>query len=45
VLAVLLVGTGSAGLTIAGAPSWTLSLFTGGVLLIALVLTKVERPA
>lgn len=43
IIAVLVLGTGTAGLTIVGAESWALSMYTGVVLLIALALTKLER--
>jgi ribose transport system permease protein len=43
VLAVLLLGTGSTGLTLVGAPSWTSNMFSGVVLIAALALTKLER--
>jgi ribose transport system permease protein len=41
-LAVLVLGTGTAGLTIAGAATWALNLFVGIVLLVALALTKLK---
>lgn len=43
ILAILVLGTGTAGLTIAGAQAWALSLYTGVVLLAALGLTRIER--
>ncbi|MHB1538993.1 MAG: ABC transporter permease [Solirubrobacteraceae bacterium] len=43
IIAVLVLGTGTAGLTLVGAQSWALSMYTGAVLLIALALTKLER--
>jgi ribose transport system permease protein len=42
VLAGLVLGTGNSGLTLVGAPSWALSLYTGVVLLVALTLTRIE---
>lgn len=39
VIAVLLLGTGTIGLSLASAPSWASNLFTGIVLILALVLT------
>lgn len=44
VVAVLLLGTGSTGLTLAGAPSWTPSVFLGAALLVAVGATVVARP-
>jgi ribose transport system permease protein len=41
-LAVVVLGTGTTGLTIAGARTWTLNLFIGVVLVVALALTKLE---
>jgi ribose transport system permease protein len=43
VVAVLLLGTGTTGLGLAGAPPWAPSMFTGAVLIIALVVTGAER--
>ncbi|HEY1689791.1 MAG TPA: ABC transporter permease [Solirubrobacteraceae bacterium] len=43
VIAVLVLGTGTAGLTLIGAQAWALNMYTGVVLLIALALTKLER--
>jgi ribose transport system permease protein len=43
VLAVLILGTGTNGLTQIGGQAWTLQLYTGAVLLIALTLTRLER--
>jgi ribose transport system permease protein len=43
VVAVLMLGTGDAGLTLLGAPSWSLSMFHGVVLLLALTFTVIER--
>ncbi len=43
IIAVLVLGTGTAGLTIVGAEAWALNMYTGVVLLIALALTKLER--
>jgi ribose transport system permease protein len=43
VVAVLLLGTGKTGLVLVGAPVWAPSMFSGAVLLVALVLTNVER--
>lgn len=45
VFAVLLLGTGDAGLVLVSAPAWSPSMFSGAVLLLALVLTKIERTA
>jgi ribose transport system permease protein len=42
-IGVLVLGTGTAGLTLIGAEAWTLNLYTGVVLLVALALTKLER--
>jgi ribose transport system permease protein len=42
VVAVLLLGTGDTGLNLVAAPTWVPSMFSGVVLLAALVLTKVE---
>jgi ribose transport system permease protein len=43
VIAILVLGTGTTGLTIVGAQAWALSLYTGVVLLAALALTRIER--
>lgn len=43
ILAVLVLGVGTTGLTIVGAQAWALSMYTGVVLLIALALTRIER--
>lgn len=43
VVAVLLLGTGKAGLVLVGAPGWASSMFAGVVLLIALALTNAGR--
>jgi ribose/xylose/arabinose/galactoside ABC-type transport system permease subunit len=47
VIAVLLLGTGTIGLSLASAPSWASNLFTGTVLILALVLTggRVHLPS
>jgi ribose transport system permease protein len=42
-IAVLVLGTGTNGLTQIGAAAWTLQMYTGVVLLAALTLTKIER--
>jgi ribose transport system permease protein len=42
IVAVLMLGTGDAGLTLVGAPIWALSLFHGVVLLVALALRRFE---
>jgi ribose transport system permease protein len=42
VVAVLLLGTGDTGLNLVAAPTWVPSMFSGLVLLAALVLTQVE---
>ena len=42
-IAVLMLGTGTAGLGLAGAPDWASSVFTGVVLLAALAVTRAER--
>lgn len=42
VVAVLLLGTGKTGLVLVNAPVWAPSMFSGVVLLLALILTKVE---
>jgi ribose transport system permease protein len=42
-IAVLVLGVGTTGLTIVGAQAWALSLYTGVVLIIALALTRIER--
>jgi len=44
-IAVLLLGTGTTGLGLASAPNWTPSMFTGVVLIAALVITGAERRA
>jgi ribose/xylose/arabinose/galactoside ABC-type transport system permease subunit len=44
-IAVLLLGTGIIGLGLAGKPNWTLDMFTGVVLIAALVITGAERRA
>lgn len=44
VVAVLLLGTGSTGLTLAGAPNWAPDVFLGVALLIAVGATVVARP-
>lgn len=44
-IAVLMLGTGTAGLGLAGAPVWAPSVFTGVVLLAALAVTRAERNA
>jgi ribose transport system permease protein len=43
VVAVLLLGTGKTGLVLVNAPVWTLSMFTGTVLLVALLASNLER--
>lgn len=43
VVAVLLLGTGKAGLVLVGAPIWAPSMFAGVVLLLALALTNIGR--
>ncbi len=43
VIAVLLLGTGKAGLILVGAPVWAPSMFTGTVLLFALFLTNFDK--
>jgi len=43
ILAVLVLGTGTTGMTIAGASPWTLDMYIGVVLIVALILTKIER--
>jgi ribose transport system permease protein len=43
VISVLLLGTGKAGLVLVGAPVWSSSMFTGVVLLIALLLTNFDK--
>jgi ribose transport system permease protein len=43
VIAVLLLGTGKTGLVLVNAPVWAPSMFSGFVLLLALILTNVER--
>jgi ribose transport system permease protein len=42
VIAVLLLGTGVTGLGLAGTPQWAPSMFTGAVLIVALVVTGAE---
>lgn len=44
-IAVLMVGTGTVGLGLAGTPSWAPSVFTGVVLLLALGVTRAEQDA
>jgi ribose/xylose/arabinose/galactoside ABC-type transport system permease subunit len=44
-IAVLMLGTGTVGLGLAGTPSWAPSVFTGVVLLLALGVTRSERAA
>ncbi|MDT0203056.1 ABC transporter permease [Nocardioides sp. AE5] len=43
VLAVLVIGTGSLGLSLAGGPSWAPEVFTGLILIIAVAITVAER--
>jgi len=43
IVAILLLGTGETGLTLANAPSWTGSAFTGVVLIAALAVTGIQR--
>jgi ribose transport system permease protein len=43
VVAVLLLGTGKTGLVLVNAPVWAPSMFSGVVLLVALILTNVEQ--
>jgi len=43
VVAVLLLGTGKTGLVLVGAPTWAPSMFSGTVLLVALLLQNLER--
>ena len=43
VIAVLLLGTGKTGLVLVGAPIWATSMFSGTVLLVALLLQNLER--
>lgn len=43
IVAVLLLGTGKAGLVLVGAPIWAPSMFAGVVLLLALALTNIGR--
>jgi ribose transport system permease protein len=43
VVAVLLLGTGKTGLVLVGAPIWATSMFSGTVLLVALLLQNLER--
>jgi ribose transport system permease protein len=42
VIAVLLIGTGTAGLALSGTPIWAPSVFVGVTLIIAIALTKVQ---
>jgi ribose transport system permease protein len=42
IVAVLMLGTGQAGLALVGAPTWTPDMFTGVVLLLALIGTRAE---
>ena len=44
-IAVLLLVTGTTGLSLAGQPNWTLDMFTGIVLIAALAITGAERRA
>jgi ribose/xylose/arabinose/galactoside ABC-type transport system permease subunit len=44
-IAVLLLGTGTTGLGLAGAANWTVDMFTGVVLIAALAITGAERRA
>jgi ribose transport system permease protein len=44
-IAVLLLGTGTIGLGLAGAANWTVDMFTGVVLIAALAITGAERRA
>jgi ribose transport system permease protein len=44
-IAVLLLGTGTTGLSLAGTPGWTHDMFTGVVLIAALGITGAERRA
>jgi ribose/xylose/arabinose/galactoside ABC-type transport system permease subunit len=44
-IAVLLLGTGTVGLGLAGAANWTVDMFTGIVLIAALAITGAERRA
>lgn len=43
VVAALLLGTGATGLSLAGAPTWASSMFTGMILLVALAITNIQR--
>jgi ribose transport system permease protein len=43
VVAVLLLGTGKTGLVLVGAPTWAPSMFTGTVLLLALLAQNLEK--
>ncbi len=43
IIAVLVLGVGTNGLTQIGAAAWTLQMYTGIVLLLALTLTRIER--
>lgn len=43
VVAVLMLGTGKVGLSLAGAPNWAPDIFQGVVLIAAMAITRVER--
>jgi ribose transport system permease protein len=43
VVAVLMIGTGSVGLLLAGTPSWTPQVFQGAVLIAAVGITQLQR--
>jgi len=43
VLAVLMIGTGSVGLLLAGTPTWTPQVFSGAVLIAAVGITGIQR--
>jgi ribose/xylose/arabinose/galactoside ABC-type transport system permease subunit len=43
VIAVIVLGTGTAGLTIVGAGQWAQQLYTGVVLIVSLALTRLDR--
>jgi len=43
VVAVLMLGTGKVGLSLAGAPNWAPDIFQGVVLITAMAITRVER--
>jgi ribose transport system permease protein len=43
VVAVLMIGTGSAGLLLAGTPTWTPEVFSGAVLIAAVGITGIQR--